>query len=426
MPAKVAPIDHLAEVVLTRNGEGLAAKLPSPALDGFSAYVYGRLAEDLPMYAGRIDGGIAVAHHLGATLALDSCYKAAPSEKANAIRAGLSACGVYYRHLSRLLLSREGEGIGLSSLFVTGDVVDPQSALSALRLAGEGIAILGGRGLAPERGIPGGMTGGLSEEGIARVKEIAESLLEFAVGVEEGFRQRTAEWVLSEGLTLPMAALAIVDERKKSSLFTGELRLVDPDGKEIARGEAALSSIREIPYRVGALARLNAAEGIGTPLAQEGLKRLFDALGRPPIHRVSAGYWGMVVELIGAAEALITAVDGISPGDADLRSSLDEPGEGFGAVESADGTLIHRYALDPEGIVEEAEVILPKEARYAEVNAGLTIALAGAGDIDDDLLNRIEAVIRSFQPAFVPDAPLPLRITLRGEDGGVLEEWRRG
>jgi len=426
MLTRIGPIDHISEVILTRNGGRIAAGLPSPSPDGFSAYIRGRLAEDLPMYAERIDAGIAVAHHLAATLALDSCYGATPTDKADSIRRGLSAAGFYHRHLSRLLFGREGEESGLSALAVTGKAVDPEAGFSSLKLAREAISILGGRGLTPERGIPGGLTGGLSEEEIGRVKEIAESLIEFAVQAEEGFRKRAAEWVMNEDLTLSIPSLAIVDGFGKRSLFTGELRLVDPDGKEIARGEGVLSLIKDTEYRVGPLARLNAAEGGTTPLAKEGFERIFDELGGPPIHRVSAGYWATAVELIEAAEVLIEAVDAISPGDADLRSPLGEAGEGLGAVESPDGTLIHRYALDPEGIVEDAEVILPKEARYAEVNAALAAALAGAGEVDERLIERIEAVIRAFQPAFVPDAPFPLRITLRDEDGGVLEEWRRG
>jgi len=427
MLTRVASVGHIAEVILVRNEEGIAAKIPSPVSDGFSAYMRGRLAEDIPMYAERIDAESAVAHHLGATLALDSCYGVTPSEKANSIRKGLSACGVYHRHLSRLLFSREGEGSGLPSLVVTGGLVEPGAALATLRLAGEGISILGGRGLTPERGIPGGLTSGLSEEEIKRLREIAESLLQFAIGLEDGFLRSAALWVKGEGFEVPIPSLALVDEDGKSSLFDGELRLVDPDGVLIARGtEDVLSAIEGTPYRVGVLARLNVAGGIPTQKGEEALERLWDGLGAPPIHRVSAGYWGTVVELIEAAEVLIEALAGMTPGDDDLRTPLDEPGEGVGAIESADGTLIHRYSLDPDGIVEEAEVILPAEGRRAEVETGLAVALGEAGEIDEPLIERIELVIRAFQPALVPEAPFPLRITLRGEDGGVIEEWRRG
>jgi len=432
MLTRVAPVGHLAEVILVRNEEGIAAKLPSPVSDGFSAYMRGRLAEDLPMYAERIDAESAVAHHLAATLALDSCYGVVPSAKASSIRRGLSAAGFYHRHLSQLLFSREGEGCGLSSLVVAGDVVEAEAAFSALRLAREAISILGGRGLTPERGIPGGMTSGLTEVEIGRVREIAEALLRFAIEVEEGFRETMVEWVMSEALSLPLPSLAIVDEDGKSSLFTGELRFVDPKGSLVVAGEDVLTLIDgdgpslSDPYRVGILARLNASDGISTPKGQEALERLWNALGRPPIHRISAGYWGTVVELIEAAETLRDSLEGVTPGDEDLRSSLAEPGEGIGAIESADGTLIHRYVLDPEGIVQRAEAILPETAIRAEVEVGLALALAGADDVDDPLIDRIESVIRAFQPAFVPDASFPLRVTLRDEDGTAMKEWRRG
>ena len=67
--------------------------------------------------------------------------------------------------------------------------------------------------------------------------------------------------------------------------------------------------------------------------------------------------------------------------------------------EASDGNELVRLAKDTL-----ADVVL------------LDISMPGPGFAD---------VIRAHRPAFVPTAPLPLRVTLRDEAGNASKEWRR-
>jgi F420-non-reducing hydrogenase large subunit len=57
-------------------------------------------------------------------------------------------------------------------------------------------------------------------------------------------------------------------------------------------------------YRVGPLARLNAAEGMATPLAQQEYEKMFDVYGGKPVHIRWLYHWARLIEVLFAAERM--------------------------------------------------------------------------------------------------------------------------
>ena len=51
-------------------------------------------------------------------------------------------------------------------------------------------------------------------------------------------------------------------------------------------------------YAVAPLARLNAADGMATPQAQEAYEEFFKTLGGKPVHHTLANHWARVIEMI--------------------------------------------------------------------------------------------------------------------------------
>lgn len=428
----IIPIPHFDEVVLTEGNTLSAHILVQERDDGFASYMRGRLAEDLLLYVQRIDAHCAVSQHLAAARALDRCYDVSPPKKAMTLRRGLAYVGLYYHHLEQLFLSRSSDGGGIAGLIKTDAELVADEVFETLRRTQGLITVLGGRGLTPERGIPGGMTKGIIDDELARAEEMASKLLEFALRVAAGFSSSGSAWVIDHDLALPAFSLATVNDDGQASLYDGELRVVDPQGSEMAQGEVEkiFPLLRpwkeERPLRVGPLARLNATSGASTPQAKALQKEVFDALGEPPIHRAAAGHWAMVIELVQAAELLAEALAELEGDDSEVSSSLNEPGEGIAAIEGASGTLIHRYVIDEGGIVREAEVVSPTSLRISEVNAALSAVVSdGTQAVTADLIEQIVSVIGFYQPAYVPSAAFPLRITLRDEQGKISKEWRR-
>ena len=55
-------------------------------------------------------------------------------------------------------------------------------------------------------------------------------------------------------------------------------------------------------YKATPLSRLNAADGMATPLAQAEYEKFYDALGGKPVHHTLATHWARLIELLYAAE----------------------------------------------------------------------------------------------------------------------------
>ena len=111
-------------------------------------------------------------------------------------------------------------------------------------------------------------------------------------------------------------------------------------------------------YRVGPLGRLNAADGMATPLAQEEYRRMFKILGGKPVHATLAFHWARLIELIYAAERALELITDEEITNKDIKNKQGKPGEGIGIVEAARGTLIHHYLLDEKGLAKKINLIV--------------------------------------------------------------------
>ncbi|MCB7129052.1 MAG: hypothetical protein J3T61_05905, partial [Candidatus Brocadiales bacterium] len=58
-------------------------------------------------------------------------------------------------------------------------------------------------------------------------------------------------------------------------------------------------------FCVAPLARLNAADGMATPKAQEAYDLFYKTLGGKPVHHTLANHWARLIELLYAAERMV-------------------------------------------------------------------------------------------------------------------------
>ena len=104
----------------------------------------------------------------------------------------------------------------------------------------------------------------------------------------------------------------------------------------------------------------------------------------------------------------------------------------MGVSEAPRGTLIHHYKVDRDGLITWANLIIATGHNNAAMNRGvLQVArhFVHGNDLQEGMLNRVEAVIRTFDPCLScsthADGRLALEIELRDPAGGVLDTIRQ-
>jgi len=253
-----------------------------------------------------------------------------------------------------------------------------------------------------------------------------------------------------------------VDEKNKVNFYDGKLRVVDPSGREFAKFPASeyLDHIEErveewsyvkFPYlkkvgwkglvdgpdsgvyRVAPLARLNVADGMATPLAQEEYEVMYKTLGGKPIHNTLAFHWARLIELLYATERGLELITDQEITSKDVRSPVGEPGEGVGVVEACRGSLFHHYKLNAEGLVEKVNLIVATVQNVPSVCMSVRDAAKGlihGGEVNDGLLNMVEMAFRAYDPCFgcathFAIGQTPLEVKIFNHEGELLKTIRR-
>jgi F420-non-reducing hydrogenase large subunit len=152
---------------------------------------------------------------------------------------------------------------------------------------------------------------------------------------------------------------------------------------------------------VAPLARLNVADGMATPLAQEQYERFFATLGGKPVHHTLAMHWARLVELLYAAERMLELSRDPEITSPNVRTiPTSKPDEGVGIIEAPRGTLIHHYVTDEKGIIKKANLIVATLHNSAAVNMSVDkaarVVIQPGKEITEGILNRIEMAWRPY------------------------------
>jgi F420-non-reducing hydrogenase large subunit len=240
--------------------------------------------------------------------------------------------------------------------------------------------------------------------------------------------------------------------------------VVDPDGKEFVKysPKEYLDNVAEhvepwtyvkIPYlkKVGwkgfvdgkdsgvfrstPLSRLNAADGMATPLAQAEYERFYSTLGGKPVHQTLATHWARLVELLFAAERLLELSKDPEITSPNIRTiPTAKPDEGVGIVEAPRGTLTHHYITDENGIIKKANLIVATVNNVAAISMSVKKAaqslIKPGKKITEGLLNRIEMAWRPYDPCFgcathTLSGQSPMEVVIYNSQGEVVERLHR-
>jgi len=466
------------QIFLNDEGNVANAYLQIPELRGFERFCVGRKGEDLPQITPRICGVCPVAHHMASTKALDAAFQVDPPLAAKKLRELMYSGYYIYDHtLHFYFLASPDFVVGPTAPVAERNILgviskvglDIAKEVIKHRAYGQKItAMIGGKATHPVCGLPGGMSKPITEEERQQIESMAESSVKFAQFTLQVFNdvvlknKNYVDLILSDAYKLRTYYMGTVDENNKVNFYDGKLRIVDPEGKEFAKWAPAdyLNNIEEhveewtyvkLPYlkkigwkglvdgpdsgiyRVAPLGRLNAADGMATPLAQEEYKRMYETLGGKPVHATLATHWARLVELLYAAERCLELSRDKDVTSTDIRNKPGQPGEGVGIVEAPRGSLIHHYVLDEEGLAKKVNLIVATVNNAPAICMSIRDAAKGViknGVVNDGLLNMVEMAFRAYDPCFgcathYAVGQMPMEVKIYDHQKNLLTTVRR-
>jgi F420-non-reducing hydrogenase large subunit len=325
--------------------------------------------------------------------------------------------------------------------------------------------MMGGRAVHPNWGLPGGVSRGITEEQRQEIEKLGRDAIEFAKFSLQLFRDVVlansdyVQLIKSDAFTHKPYNMGTVDANNCVNFYDGQIRVVGPDGKEKFKYDAQhyLDFVAErvepwsylkFPflkkigwkgftdgpesgvYRATPLSRLNAADGMATPLANAEYQRFYNELGGKPVQPTLATHWARLIELLYAAENWVRlATDPEITGKEFRVLPTETPTVGVGCVEAPRGTLTHHYWTDERGIVTKVNLIVGTTNNNAPICMSVKKAAQGLikkGQVTEGLLNMVEMAFRAYDPCFgcathsLP-GQMPLEVRLRNPTGTVLE-----
>ncbi len=467
------------DIFLDGKGNVEKAFFQVPELRGFEKFAVGRPAEDMPQITSRICGVCPTAHHMASTKALDDLYKVDPPPAAKKIRELVYSTFFVEDHALHFFFlggpdfvvgptapkaERNILGVlGKVGLEIGREVIGVRKQLRDL------ISLAGGKVIHPVFGLPGGISKALTKEDQEKFIAGAERAVKFGLFSLQIFHdivlknKQYVEMITSDTYTHKTYYMGLVDDQNRVNFYDGQLRVVDPTGKEFLKFKAQdyLQHIAEHVepwsyikfcylkdvgwkgfsdgpesgvYAVAPLARLNAAEGMATPKAQEAYKEFYKTLGGKPVHHTLANHWARLIELLYAAERMHELAHDpeiISPNVRTLPTAT--PKEGIGVVEAPRGTLFHHYQTDEKGVITKANLIVATQNNAARIAMSVDKAARGViknGKVDDGILNLVEMAFRAYDPCHgcathALPGQMPLIVRVYDSHRNLVREIRR-
>jgi len=433
---------------------------------GFEKFCEGRPFSEMPSLMARICGICTISHMLASAKACEALMAVRVPETAINLRriANLAqmiqshALSFFYLAAPDLLLGMDADPAqrNIYGLMKT----NPQFVRDGVRLRQFGqeiIELLAGKRLHPTWIVPGGVTSPLTVETRDRIlatipeaMDIIQSTLNWYKTVVDNYREEIRTFA-----TFPSLFMGLVTPTGEMEHYHGRLRVVDPTGTIVEDqidpklysnyiGEEVLPySYLKAPYyksrgypegiyRVGPLARLNIIDRTGTPRAEEEWVE-YRSLRRQANLSNFHNHYARLIEILYSIERIEQLLNNpeITSGHVRAYASPNN-NEGIGVTEAPRGTLIHHYKINDDGLINWANLIVATGHNNLAMNRGvLQVAkhFVTGNHLQEGVLNRVEAVIRTFDPCLSCSThaigQMPLDISLLDAQGRTLDRLKR-
>jgi NAD-reducing hydrogenase large subunit len=450
-------------IQLNEQGEVTDAHFHVTQVRGFERFAEGRPFYEMPSLMARICGICPVSHLIASAKACESIMSVRIPHTAAQLRRMLNLAQMVQSHaLSFFYLSSPDLVMGMEADPKVRNILGVAAAKPELGLAGIGlrrfgqhiIELLGNKRIHPGWVIPGGVTEHLApakrDEILAMLPEAYANL-----GLGIGWYKQVAENFKPEievFANFPSLYMGLINEDESIEFTDGALRLIDPQGKIIEDGITA-SKYNEVigeavepysytkfayykplgypdgSYRVGPLARLNIVKNMGTPKAEKELAE-FKQLANGPVESSFFYHHARLVEMLYGIEKIEQILTDPLILDKQVRATAGVNRlEGSGQAEAPRGTLNHHYKVDENGKITWANLVIATGQNNNAMNKGVAQAAkhyVKDGKFTEGVLNRVEAVVRTFDPCLSCSThaygQMPLILSLVSPEGEVVDQ----
>jgi len=431
---------------------------------GFEKFSEGRMFFEMPVITPRICGICPVSHHLASAKACDDLVGAEPPRPATLLRELLhmgqiiQSHSMHFFHLASpdLLLGFDADPAirNVAGLLEA----NPELTVKAVKLRKYGQEIirrLSGRRIHMHWAVPGGVSTPISEENrdwiLGQLDEMM-SYVQEAIQIAKGWLEENRELV-QKFANFSSNYMGMVKDGALE-LYDGPVRIVDRQGKLLVEfdGRDYLDYVEErvedwsylkFPYykklgwpdgvyRVAPLGRLNVAERISTPLANEEFKN-FKALSEGPVEPSLYYHYARLIEVLYAMERTRELCEDEDILSEDILNTHREiSGEGVGVLEAPRGTLWHHYWTDENGVITKVNLIVATGNNNWAMNKAVELvakAFVDGKNLTEGMLNRVEAAIRCYDPCLSCSThalgQMPLLVDIFDAQGNHLRRFQR-
>ena len=453
-------------IMLDSQGQVEDAHFHVTQVRGFEKFSEGRPFYEMPSLMARICGICPVSHLLASAKACEAIMAVRIPHTAAQLRRMLNMAQLVQSHaLSFFHLSSPDLLLGMESDPRTRNIFGVAAARPDLGLAGIGlrrfgqhiIELLGSKRIHTGWVVPGGVTEPLSaahrDEILAMLPEAYANVklaLTAYKQIADSFQQEIEVFA-----NFPSNYLGLINEDESIEFTDGALCLIDPAGAIIEDGITAHHFTEVIgeavenysytkfvyykplgypqgSYRVGPLPRLNIVKSMGTPQADAELA-LFKQMSAGPIESSFHYHHARLVEALYGIENIERILADPLILDKHVRATAGVNRlEGAGQIEAPRGTLNHHYKVDENGKITWANLVVATGHNNNAMNRGVlqsARAYVKDGKFTPGALNRVEAVIRAFDPCLSCSThafgQMPLVMTMVNADGEVVDQLIR-
>ena len=460
----VTRLEGHGKITIQLNGQGEVedAHFHVTQVRGFERFSEGRPFYEMPSLMARICGICPVSHLIASAKACEAIMSVRIPHTAAQLRRMLNLAQMVQSHaLSFFYLSSPDLLLGMDSDPATRHIFGVVAAKPELGRAGVAlrrfgqhiIELLGNKRIHPGWVVPGGVTEPLAP---AKRDEILAMMPEAYHGIKlalaaykqiaESFHQEIAVFA-----NFQSNYMGLVNEDGTVEFTDGALRFIDSAGNVIEDGITATRFTEVIgeavepysytkfayykpfgypdgSYRVGPLARLNIATSMGTPLADAELAE-FKQLASGPVQSSFCYHHARLIDILYGIEKIEEILTDPRILDKHVRAIAGVNRlEGAGQAEAPRGTLHHHYKVDENGLITWANLVIATGQNNNAMNKGVLQAArhyVKDGKFTEGILNRVEAVVRTFDPCLSCSThafgQMPLAITLVNADREVID-----